>query len=359
MSQLDLIAELRSARPVAPPELREHVRQLVAAAVPPRRRFTLTWRKSLILLAPVAAALVAVAIVGNQGHTSNHPVAFAGAANLAPMKALPSYLQTPALPRDQVGGIAAHASASSVANGDNGLSTGTFGETPAPAPLPVNAARIQRETASLSLRLHTAAAVSSAAKRADAITRSLHGYIQSADVNTSGKTGYANMALRVPRAHLSEEVSRIAALGKITAENLGVQDLQSQVSATSRQIARLQKRLAALRAIQPQTPVITRQIASLTAAVVRLQRANKTTIRQAHYATLNLDLSTPAQKPPVPVEQQTAGPFHGLGVAFHWIWVGAVYFLALGLPLLILLAAVWIGVRALRHRREEQLLSQA
>jgi hypothetical protein len=60
----------------------------------------------------------------------------------------------------------------------------------------------------------------------------------------------------------------------------------------------------------------------------------------------------------VPVKQQSPGPFHGLGVIAHWSWIGAVYVLALGLPLLLLGFLIWLAVRAVRHRREDALLSQ-
>ena len=40
MSQRDLVAELRAARVVAPPEVRERVRLIARSAAPPRRMFT-------------------------------------------------------------------------------------------------------------------------------------------------------------------------------------------------------------------------------------------------------------------------------------------------------------------------------
>jgi hypothetical protein len=50
------------------------------------------------------------------------------------------------------------------------------------------------------------------------------------------------------------------------------------------------------------------------------------------------------------------GPLHGLGVAFRWIGIGAVYALALGGPVALLLVLVWLGVRVVRRRRENALL---
>ena len=63
------------------------------------------------------------------------------------------------------------------------------------------------------------------------------------------------------------------------------------------------------------------------AAAARTQAA---TIRAAHYATVQLHLETPPAAQPV---HHGHGPLHGLGVAFRWIGIGAVYVLALGAPL--------------------------
>ena len=76
-----------------------------------------------------------------------------------------------------------------------------------------------------------------------------------------------------------------------------------------------------------------RQIAALTTRIERLQRAEAATLRAARYATVSLHLATPA---PVVPKHHGHGPLHGLGVAFRWIGIGAVYGLALGVPALVL-----------------------
>jgi hypothetical protein len=53
------------------------------------------------------------------------------------------------------------------------------------------------------------------------------------------------------------------------------------------------------------------------------------------------------------------GPLHGLGVAFRWLGIGAVYALALGAPLLLFLWLAWIATRTIRRRREYDLLSRS
>ncbi len=86
---------------------------------------------------------------------------------------------------------------------------------------------------------------------------------------------------------------------------------------------------------------------------MRLQRSEATTRLNAHYATVDLHLETPVV---TVVTKHGHGPLHGLGVAFKWIGVGAVYAIALGGPFAVLLVLLWLGVRVVRRRRENALL---
>jgi len=60
-----------------------------------------------------------------------------------------------------------------------------------------------------------------------------------------------------------------------------------------------------------------------------------------------------------PAAEEGNGPLHGLGVAFRWIGIGAIYVLALGTPVVLLVALGWFLARVLRRRREEALLARA
>jgi uncharacterized protein DUF4349 len=326
MSQPDLIARLREARPVAPPELRERVRLIaVEATVPPHRR--VTWRRAVIVLVPVAAALVAAVVLQPRG------AAPPGVGKAAPAGA----------------GLQQAASAgAAIAKAGNG------GATFAPVPPAPSSTRLQRYSAWLDLELPTPTAVSAASRQAVAIAASLSGYQQSVVVRTASRTGYAVIVLRIPAANVREAIRRLSALGRITAENVAIQDLQVQVNAADQRIARLQTQLAALQA-QFQTADIQRRIGSLTAQIQRLQDARAATVRAAQYATVELQLKTPAAAVPV---QHKPGPLHGLGTAFHWAWIGAVYALALGTPLAALFVAIWLLARTVRRRREDRLLAR-
>jgi hypothetical protein len=306
MSQRDLVAELRAARVEAPPQVRERVRLVTAAAPAPPRRFT--WRRAFVVAIPVAAAVAATFVITRPSSHQNaagteRTIQHGAAAQSAP-----------------------RAKAFAV-------------------PATTNRAQTLGET--LSLRVHD---VSDAVKRAVRITVALGGYTTSVHAATNGSHGTADLTLKVPRTQLQEAVSRLSQLGTITAEHLDVIDRQAGLNATDREIARLQKQLAALRA--QNAPAA--QITTLTRRIERLQRQEAAVRRAARYATVKLHLATP---PAPAVQKHGHGPLHGVGVALKWLGIGAVYVLAVGLPVLAVLGLGWLAARLVRRRREDALLS--
>jgi hypothetical protein len=335
VSQPELVAALRAARPLAPAELRERVRMLGAdAAVPARPR--LTWRRALVIAVPVAAAVaVAVVLVPRGGKETS----------------------TPAPPVER---------AAAPPTADNGAGAGSSGLAAKAAPsagdayraLPApSLARPQRYSAAIELRLRDADAVSAASQRATAIVAALGGFPSSLNVSAGGRTGFASLVFRVPRARVQTAVARLSSLGTIVGERVRIQDLGGQVSSGERRIARLQNRRAALKTVDPQTPERQRQIAALTAQIQKLRRENAATLRAASLATVSLGLSTPTAA--APVARHRDGPLQGLAVAFRWLWIGAVYAVALGLPFVLLGLVVWLVARSLRRRRVDALLSRS
>jgi Domain of unknown function (DUF4349) len=319
MSQRDLVAELRGARPAAPEHLREQVRLIAAAATPPPKRFT--WRRALVVALPVAAAVAAAVVLTR-----------------------PANRQT-AVP------LATVVERAAVQHGSAATAPKAVDKA---VPLQ-NSNRAQRYEAYLALRVRSADGVSNGVKRAQQIVTSLGGYSLSVRASTETESASADLTLKVPREHIQEAITRLSALGTITGEQVEVQDVQAGVNATDRLIARLQRRLRDLRA-QEQTDTVQRQIAAITARIERLQRQQQSTLRSTHYATIQLHLATKSAAVPATHHH---GPLHGLGVAFRWIGIGAVYALALGVPFLLLVALVWSGVRIVRRRRVDALLSQA
>jgi hypothetical protein len=326
MSQRDLVSELRGSRIPAPPAVREQVRLIAAsAATPPQRR--LTWRRALVVALPVAAA-VAASIVFTRPDHHNRVATPSPVADSGETRALRSSATTP----------------------KTFSQSGTAATKLAPQP---SAGRAQRYGADLTLRVATPNRVSDGVKRALQIASSLGGYPTSVHASSKSRAASADLVLRVPRSHVQEAIQRLSALGTITAERVDVEDVQAGLNAADRTIERLQRELRTLRA-EKQTPQVEQRIRSITARVERLQRQAAAAIRATRFATIQLHLQTPQAAAP---HHHSNGPLHGLGVAFTWIGIGAIYALALGLPLAALFALAWFAARTVRRRREDALLS--
>jgi hypothetical protein len=317
----DLLRELREARPMAPAELREHIRRIAEGAEPERGQ-RLRWRRALVVAVPVAAAIVGAAILFPGGENEQQAAAPPELQTLAPVhKASGAYAASSA-PTDQ-------------------------------AAIPAPSTRVQRITTSLELRLPSTQAVSDATKQAVALTRSLGGYPKSLNVDAEGRTGYASLVLRIPKQNVQRAVSRLSELGTIVGENVQIQDIQAQVDATARKISRLEARLSYWQG-QPTSTEAEQHVAALTAQIAKLRRGRANTIKTASYATVSVQMTI--RPVPVPVHKGH-GPLHNLGVAFRWIGIGAVYALALAGPFVLLGLLIWLVVRTVRRHREDDLLS--
>jgi hypothetical protein len=326
MSQRDLVAELRAARVEAPPEVRERVRLIAAAAPAPPRR--VTWRRAAVVLVPAVAAIAAAVLVTRPSH---HPESAIDAARARVAHSVTTELA----PRAQ--------DTPSAATGAR------------PLTVPSAKGRAQQYDASLALRFDNAEQVSDAVKRALRITSSVGGYSVSVHASTHGKRAVADLRLKVPRSHVQGAMASLLQLGTLTGEDVSTVDKQALLNATDREIARLQKQLTDLRA-QPPTPQLERRIAALVARVERLQRGEAATRRATHYATIALHLATAL----VVIEHKHGhGPLHGVVVALKWLGIGAVYALALGLPVALVLGILWLSLRGLRRRRVDALLTRS
>jgi hypothetical protein len=316
---------------MAPAELREHVRRIAAeAASEPRQR--LRWRRAFVVAVPVTLAIVGAAVL--------LPVGKNRQAALPPPELSPPSVKAPAPIRPTTGG------------GASSYSSGTAASDQAALPAP-SSTRVQRITTSLELRLPSTQAVSDATKQAVAITRSLGGYPKALNVDAEGRTGYASLVLRIPKQNVQRAVSRLSDLGTIVGENVRIADIQAQVDATARKIARLQTRLTYWQA-QPTSTEAEQRVSALTAQIAKLRRGRANTIKAASYATVSMQMTT---KPaPAPIHKGH-GPLHNLGVAFRWIGIVAVYVVALAAPFVLVALLVWMVVRALRRHRENELLS--
>ncbi len=175
MSQPDLLRELREARPLAPAELRAHVRRLAAdaapspAQAPSGRQRRLTWRRLLLVAVPVAAVAAAGGAVLLSSSTPPARQTLHGAA--------------PVLAAGI--GVGPAARSTPLAQATPGASS-NLATVPAPNPN-----RAQRITTTLELRVASAQAVSDDTKQVVRIAQSLGGYPSLLVVNAAGRSGYA------------------------------------------------------------------------------------------------------------------------------------------------------------------------
>jgi hypothetical protein len=306
------------------------VRLIAAADTTPTRRFT--WRRALVVALPVAAAVAASIVFTRPGeHRAGGTVTTMQVGHGEVRGALPQAGKAFGAPTSDAAGSAAKLAVPSAPN------------------------RVQVYGAYLALRLSSATAVSDGVKSALRIASSLGGYPATVHASSEAKVASADLVLKIPRAHVQEAMTRLSALGTITGEQVDIQDKQAALNATDRKIARLQKQLSELRTQTP-TTTTAKRIAALEAQISRLQRGEAATRRTAHYATVQLHLTS--AKAVVP-HKQGHGPLHGVVVALTWLGIGAVYALAIGTPLVVLALLVWLVVRMIRRRREDALLSRS
>lgn len=343
----DLTTQLRAARPVAPPGLRERVRSIASqqdaqrTALPlerirvPRLRFAVV---------PVAAALVLVssAVVFGLVRSGSHeatgteiketPAAGSGA------EAAPSTATAPPLRGTHVPGAA-----------DQSLSI-------APDQ------RAQRVAATLTVEVPDSNAVSKASQDALDLTRSLGGHIVSASVAT-GDEGAASLTVRVPVDKVQEAIVGLSALGKITSQKVTVDDLQEGLDRLERraasvrnQIVRITARLESEDLVTETRSLLEARRQALRSELRQLRQGVASTKDEASMATIQLSIVTPGASGVVPVPSRFDRTIHESLNILLWEAVVALAALVVVAPFALALLAVWLG-RRLYRRQEEQLLA--
>jgi len=305
------LAEIRRARPQAPPALRQRV-QLIARLEPaPPRRLITRPRLVFVLAAGVLAAGI-VAGVSQRGEEQQQAArTFAGELE----------------------------------------STAPAGEDSAAVAPPVG--RLVDYRAELSVRVDD---LSNATQRAMRVAQSLGGYVVSAQYDGGASDSF--LVLSVPIARTQEAIDRLSRLGELTGQRFSLQDLQSTVDQLDIQADRLQERIASLER-QLRNPALTP--GERTALRARLDQAQRElqdvlaqregTAQQGRMAEITLTLTSQVEE---------ATPASGVidravdALRSVWTWVLAV--LIVGAPFAVLLAAAFLLGRRLRRRANERLL---
>jgi hypothetical protein len=344
----DLIHELRASRPIAPVGVRETVRELAATQASRRSlpRLRLPARRLLLVAVPAAAALAVVS---------------AGAIGLAHSRD-----QTVAVPKAAAdassGGAGSGGSraqtAPRAAPGTRALGTGTSNPGYAPTP-----SRAQRVSATLTVQVAGSDGVSRAAQDALDLVRSLGGHVVNASVAT-GADAQASLTMRVPVAKVEQAVVGLSSLGKITSQQVTIDDLQESLDALSRRVASLRSQIVGITArLETQTldPVTRAELEdrrrSLAGELRELRRSIATTAADSRFATVQLSVVTPASLGVVAGQSRLHGTLSAALDALVWEGVVALAVLVVIAPFLLIALAAWLGRRLYRRREADRLLA--
>jgi Domain of unknown function (DUF4349) len=205
-----------------------------------------------------------------------------------------------------------------------------------PAP---STTRAQNVNATLQLLVGNTGDLSATTQQALRTTRRLGGYVVAVDYGTPDPSdGTASLRLRIPVSRLQAAIVRFSDLGQILAQQTQITDVQRRLDELTRKI---------------------REAKGNKTKIGALRRERIRIGRHAAYATVALDLTThePEKKAAAPSRLDRAVS-DAAGVLTAELAVGA-YALIVASPLLILLAAAFVGSRAYRRYADQRLLERA
>ena len=340
----ETIHALRASRAVAPASLRATVRELAAGESARRAALTRLQapsRRFALVALPAAAALVlaAAGVVGLAGSGGSQLAVTKGSLDSA------------------TGGATTGATQAAPAPGTRAVSP------PTPGVLAPGTTRAQRVTATLTAEVADSNAVSQAAQDALDLTRALGGYVASASVQT-GTAAQASLTVRVPVEKVQQALAGFSALGKITAQQVTIDDLQQSLDALARRAASLRSQIIGITArLESQTldPVTKAQLqarrSELQTELRAVRRSVAATSAEARLATMQLSVVTPASLGVVPTRSRVDRTLDGALNALVWEGVVALAILVVVAPFLLVGLAAWIGRRAYRRREADRLLA--
>ena len=349
----ELVRDLRALPTAAPTNVRERVRTLGE----PERPRTLhdlllmfSWRRSLLVLAPVCAlGLVSAAVIHGFVHSGGDSKQSASATQKLDAQV-------------QRGALEGHGGTRTTPV--FGLATPQTLAPTLPTPTP---GRYQDYEASLTLRVKDVDTLHDRTAEATRLARTYGGYVASVDESTNGGSGRSDLVLRIPVNRVEDAYFRLAQLGTVTEQHLSIRDLDQVVRAQRRRIVQLKVQIArigeTLKSSSLPADVRLRLELQRDAAKQELAQvtgSNKATLREASLSRISLTLTS----------QQAAAPKKGgmsrieraaRDAGSFLAGAGAVLlFVLIVLSPLIVLALAWIlGMRAYRRREERRLLSAA
>jgi Domain of unknown function (DUF4349) len=355
-----LVRELRAEAPPAPPTLVERVRE-IGQQSPRRRRISLLPRRQVLVLAALVVCLGAVAgllaTVEGGGHDDDSADGAAAAETTAGVT-----VEAEAAPTEELSG------GFSLRRTSKAPTPATLGnpDTFAAEPPNVPPNRATDVNLWMELRLADAEELSDAANESMAITRELGGWVAASDIDTQGREGRAELALRVPVRRVEDAIVRLGALGTVTGQEVETIDLQAAID---RRELRIESLLRAIRVLELRleteelTPAeelkLRLDLEDRRNRLQNLRRENRTDQREAATSELSLVLHT--REAPAAAQEDEGGAAGAADDALRFLEdAGAIaLFLVIILsPVLLLAVLLWIALRSRTRRIETRILER-
>jgi hypothetical protein len=357
-----VLDELRARKAEPSAGLRARVTEVLVVPDAPRRRRRLRPTRRLVGASALIGACALVLVVALSLSQGGSPQAVSDLSG------------TTDLQRAATGAVPVAAAPFTSSN--NGGFAGAGGAGNAPPPTQQHAAivpapsgtRLQDYQAAMQLRVSGTRRLSQVTQRTISLTRGFGGYVTLSNVDLHGRSGSAQVDVRVPVARVQDAIARFSSLGVITGQHVAVTDLQAGYDAAERRIESLRHSLALIE-IRLAAPKITpEQHVALLAQRERAQHAlagaretSQGLAQRGAYARIDLSFATGAKAAPV-VKARPGRLEHAVrraGGLLETIAIGALFVAILGLPVLLVVALVLYAARTQRRRRERALLERA
>jgi hypothetical protein len=205
------------------------------------------------------------------------------------------------------------------------------------------------------------------ARAADAIARSLDGYVAAArSTSVSGQPASGTLSLRVPADRFDEAFRRLAGLGRVKARQIHTQDV-------TKQYFDLETRLRVERDAEARLRDVLRDRTARLSDIVEAERELTRVVeeieqtegerlyydRQVAFSTIALDLAEPGIAPAPVAEPSPLLPIRAALRESAFLMAssvaGLIYALAAALPWAAVLALLWLVIRRIRARRSLRL----
>jgi hypothetical protein len=367
-----LVRELRAEAPPAPPTLLERVRE-IGQEQPRRRRIDFLPRRQVVAFAALIVVLAAFAGLlsqvdaGGDDDEAAAPVeefelSDAGGADAPATPTVPMTAPSPAPPVFD---------SSVEKDSSEPLSSGGTDEAARRAALGSQVLEFSSDRATdlklwMEVGLSDAEELSDAANDSMTITRELGGWVAGSEIDTQGREGRAELALRVPVSRVEDAIVRLGELGTVTGQQVETVDLQAAIDRREVRIERLERAIRGLE-LRLETEELTpaQEIdLRLTLEYRRnqlsdLRRDNRSDRREAATSELTLVLHT--KEAPAASKDDEGGAAGAADDALRFLGdAGAIalFLLIVLSPVVLLAVLLWIALHSRTRRIETRILER-